>query len=351
MNAKLELQVDHDGRLSSETPQGGAPAPLAGATRRAARTNPLDRERLSLAFDALRSGLVDKAREVFGSVQPCAARASGLAFLDRVEAGEALLTEATRPAGDLVVSPEPPGARRLTGVLIAPLTATKTARALVVFGGNADRAFPIPRPLLKSHFHLVVIRDPSRCFGMCQIPRLGLDYDTNLALVQRILQQMGASEIYCIGFSSGGFPALRFGLDLQAQGVLAFSSPTSLDIADDPGSDLSKYPQLALLYRKARHRATSMAVAYTRSPRRPRVLLVYGKEHTRDAFCAGLMAHVPGVRLRPLPGFSGHTSFSESLSRGAFSGFLRDLFDMAPMSAKPQPGTPTTGGDPRPRSR
>ncbi len=333
---KVHSPVDAEGHAEVGFLPPDALDPVTSSVPKAARGDPAEADKLNLGFDAIKWGLVDKARAIFESMKPSAARANGLNFLDRLDIGEALLARVTERNADTAIHEEASGERRLRGILVAPW-AEGSSRALIVFGGNADKIFPIAKPLFKDPSHLFVIRDPSRCFGMCELPRLGPDYDTNLALLRRMLQELGAHEVYCIGFSSGGFPALKYGLDLQGSGVLAFSCPTSLDIADDPGSDLSKYPQLALLYRKARHRATSMAVEYTASLRRPRVLLVFGKDHPRDTFCANLMAGVPGIRLKALGGFQGHGSFAESVSRGAFTGFLDQLFELKPFVRRLRP--------------
>ena len=289
-------------------------------------------EKLNAAYDAIRAGLPAQARALFSSEPRGARRNRGLAFVRRVEAGEALIARICDPEVEAFVPEGDAKERRLTGILVAPRHRA-TTRAVILFGGNGDRHFPvIPKALLTDRSHLILIKDPSRCFTMCGVPRLGPNYDTNLARLRRILRRLGADEVYCIGFSSGGFSALKFGLDLGARGVLAFGTPTTLDINDDPGSDLKKYPQLTAIYRKARHLATSMATAYKTQLPHPAVTLVYGENHARDTFCASLMRGIPGVALDPLSAYGGHSTYTEAMLRGRIPALLTRLFESKPVT-------------------
>ena len=307
---------------------------------RADEPNLAPERKLILSMELMAYGLVDKSRQLLQSIFSGAERDRRLDFLDRVEAGEKVLSkviaaEAAETGTSPLIHPQidPRGGRRLTGVLIAPQQ-QPVKQAVLIFGGNADRNFPISPPILEiTNAHVIMIKDPSRCFGLCDIPRLGKDFEANIARMKRILKELGVEKLYSLGFSSGGFAAMKFALALEAEGVLCFSSPTSLDIEDEPGSSISKYPQLALLYRKARHLGTSMVREYNAKSPHPGVILVFGAEHARDKYFAEHMAPVAGVELEPLSGHQLHATFIEAVSRGMFASLFARMLAKKPVAS------------------
>ncbi len=308
---------------------------------RAEEPNLAPQRKLILAMELMAYGLVDKSRELCNSL-PMGfehERNRRLEFLDRMEQGEKILAKVAAEqsarggeCANATVVADPRGGRRLTGVMIAP-QARPVKKAVMVFGGNADRNFPISPPILDiADCHVIIMKDPSRCFGLCDIPRLGNNFEGSVARLKAILDELGVEQLYSLGFSSGGFASLKFALALQAEGVLCFSTPTSLDIEDEPGSTISKYPQLSALYRKARHLGTSMVREYTATEPHPAVILMFGAEHQRDRYFAEHMAHVSGVQLEPLPGHSLHATFVEAVSRGLFPSLFQRLLTLKPVT-------------------
>ena len=308
---------------------------------RAEQSNLPGPRKLIVAMELLAYGLADKARELCATI-PMGfehERNRRIDFLDRVEEGEKLLAKiagSEAPGGKdqppVAVEPDPRGGRRLTGVLIAPQR-RPVRKAVLVFGGNADRNFPISPPILDiAACHVIVLKDPSRCFGLCDIPRLGRDFDGSVARLRLILRELGAEQVYALGFSSGGFAAMKFALALGADGALCFSTPTTLDIEDEPGKTISDYPQLSALYRKARHLGTNMAREYGAASPHPGLILVHGEEHARDKRFAGYMSGVAGTSLVPLPGHAQHASFMEAVARGMFPTLLDRMLALKPVT-------------------
>ncbi len=191
-------------------------------------------------------------------------------------------------------------------LLVAPCPGARTL--VISFGGNTNFLM-LPQSIVTlPDAHLIAIRDPARCFALCGLPVLGADYAACLASLRRLIDSLGASHIYCTGVSAGGYPALRFGLDLGARGVLAFSPPTTLDVADDGDAPLSRYPQLTALY-KHRDRLgieLDLARAYRASRNRPGVLLLYSPSHDRDAWLANRMRGIDGVDISAVSPEAGH---------------------------------------------
>ena len=100
--------------------------------------------------------------------------------------------------------------------------------ALVVFTPH-DGDFWISINLLHhylrvSPWHIVYLRDAKACFHMAGVNGLGADYPACIAGLKGLLSGLGVRNTYCMGGSVGGYAALRYGLDLGAQSVLAFSA-------------------------------------------------------------------------------------------------------------------------------
>ena len=291
-------------------------------------TADLDR-RFRAVHELLSFGLIEKARDVLNSLPPSKRRDANFARVEQIETGERLLKHVipdikTEVHGEL--------GRRLSGILVLPSN-EPTSFALVCFGGNGERNFTLPHQLInRLGIHIIFVQDSVRCFSMCEIARLGPDFETNLARLKLILHELEATSVFCVGTSAGAFPALKFGLELDALSVLAFSGTPSLNIADDPGATLAKYPQLRAISTKAPHLATSMITEYEMRPKHPSVTMVFGGKNKRDKFFASHMKGMPGVKLVPIEGFAGHGAFTESVTRRIFPELLDRLFGSKPIT-------------------
>jgi hypothetical protein len=204
-----------------------------------------------------------------------------------------------------------PGMPKFDGVplLVAPWEGA--TRVVLSFGGNTGFLM-LPQSLLSLRdTHLIAVRDPLRCFALFGIPGLGDSYRLALGAIRQLMAAMGATDLYCTGVSAGGYPALRYALDLGAQGVLGFSAPTTLDVADDDNAPLSRYPQLTALY-KRKHELDfdlDLARSYAAAPVRPSAILMYSSSHNRDAWLAHRMANLAGVTIKAVSPEAGHRVF------------------------------------------
>lgn len=283
---------------------------------------PLSR-RIKSVHELLTFGYIDKAREVLNTLPPSKRRDFQLARIKQVEAGEALLK---RVIPDIKTEHQDQLGRKLSGIMVLP-SQEPTPFALIFFGGNGERNFTLPHPLVnRLGIHLIFIKDSARCFSLCEISRLGPGFEANLPRLKSILAELEATSIYCLGTSAGAFPALKFGLELDALGVLAFSGTPTLNIDDDPGATMAKYPQLRQLYKKSRHLGTSMVTEYAARAAHPSVIFVFGDTNKRDAYFASFMNGMAGVKMVPVEDFSKHGSFTETLARGLFPELLDALF-------------------------
>lgn len=240
---------------------------------------------------------------------------------ERMQAGEELLRQ-------LDLSPQ---SSRRSGVVV--LRSAAARRAVLVFNGIAER-FTLSRLLAaQEHTHVILVKDPNRCFGLLGIPGLGEDYTACIHNLRRILSALNADDVYCIGISAGGAMAIKSGCDLNVRGILGFSIPTTLDLRDDAGADMSRYPQLVRLYRRARHLGTDLTAYYTSHARRPAMMLVFSRGHARDAWLAERMLGVPGVALLETEGYGGHDTHHWCVNHGIGHSLLDRLFALQPLSA------------------
>jgi hypothetical protein len=237
-----------------------------------------------------------------GRARPAEPKRPG--WSERLQIGNALLRRLF-PQLDACVLPDAQFYEN-AALLVAPC---QGARTLVIsFGGNTNFLM-LPQSIVTlPDAHLIAIRDPARCFALCGLPGLGVDYAACIRSLKTLIAALGATRVYCTGVSAGGYPALRFGLDLNAEGVLAFSPPTTLDVADDGDAPLSRYPQLTALYKQKDRIGLDLdlARAYVDCRRRPGVLLLYSPSHDRDAWLANRMAGIAGVDVSAVSPEAGH---------------------------------------------
>jgi hypothetical protein len=286
-----------------------------------------DAERVAAIELLLQHGLLQDARAALAEIGDARAFTGLSAFCERLWRGEALLRQTLADAGETP--------RKCSSVLVAPCAGA--TRCIVVFSGIALLPFPtLPAFSQVQDCHLVFLFDPTRRFLLARTPRLGGRYEQTRDAVADIVRALGGPDVYCAGVSSGGYPALRFGLELGANGVLAFSGPTTIDMNDDPGAPMSDYPQLVGIYRSVPHLAKGMAQPYDDADPRPGVVLIYGDAHKRDRFMAELLGKrvgpERGVALQPIAGFAEHDTFSEMMRRGTFAAAIDTLLTLTPFS-------------------
>jgi hypothetical protein len=246
-------------------------------------------------------------------------------WLERIQHGNALLT---RLFPDLTAPAALPTEEDYSRVplLVAPCQGANSV--LLTFGGNTGYLM-LPSALVNlPNTHIVAIRDPKRCFALCGVPGLGATYTATLDNIRRLMTELGATDLFCTGVSAGGFPALRYGLDLGAAGVLAFSTPTTLDLADELGAQLSNYPQLTALYRNRPDIPLDLARPYASTTPRPRVILVYSPSNDRDSWLANRMGGIKGVEISAVSDEAGHRVFQWLSTGNGITQYLGRLLSL-----------------------
>jgi hypothetical protein len=146
--------------------------------------------------------------------------------------------------------------------------------------------------------HTLYLRDLTRDFFYSGIAEIGPDWASLLDFIRSLASVLGVERVGVYGHSMGGFPAIRAGVELRAERAMSVSgradhdsTPLSGDRAEIDGS---------------RQRWIRMIEAIPDS--RSELVCVYGADNKIDAADAGSLAHLPGVRLLPLPGHRLHNA-------------------------------------------
>jgi hypothetical protein len=232
---------------------------------------------------------------------------AGAQWINRVKAGNQLLEELVpdlTPENFLLAESD----HSRAATLVAPCEGA--TRLLMTFGGNTGFLLTPPPIVHMPDCHVISIRDPKRCFALAGVPGLGERYETCVENLRRIIATLGAKDIFVAGVSAGGYPALRYGFDLGAQGVLGMSAPTTLNLGDDPNAPMSRYPQLTALYRERPEVAIDLVPLYANTLPRPNVILAYSPSNVRDSWLANRMRGINGVDLVTVDDEAGHRVFT-----------------------------------------
>ncbi len=292
--------------MSPPDPSAADQLPRAAEQARARATRPdaTVTEGISTAVMLLSLGFIDQAGELLGDLirLPPAGQNALMELYHRIRAGRRIANAAgfdvDEKASEILVAPTP-GARRV----------------ILVFASGRVRYQEIDNPILqrRGDVSLIFIRDRHRLGNLAGIAGLGANYQDCIEGFQRIIAQLGASEIFCIGHSYSGYLALRFGLELGAKRVLATSPFTSLpmEMPERPVAPPELMGPLAPLYFAAE--------------KRPQVTLCYGAENEQDCWMAEQMRQVLGVTLLPIPGISDHNSLFELNRTNRFGQLIEAL--------------------------
>ncbi|HEY2136200.1 MAG TPA: hypothetical protein VGH49_09945 [Xanthobacteraceae bacterium] len=223
------------------------------------------------------------------------------------------------------VGPGAPGA----GVLLfPPRWRAPAANKIVLLFQGADRRiwgnvmlqFQALKPLGQ---HLVFLRDARPHYYMDGIQGLRSGYENSLEDLRALCTSMGQLPIYCIGNSMGGFGALRYGLDLGAAAVLAFSTGTSLGANIDTSS--SPPPDEVWANRQMGAKAIDLKPLLAGRADIPRLTLYHGALNHRDARHAARLADLPGARVIALPDFAGHGTMAHLIAERKLGGVVAEF--------------------------
>jgi hypothetical protein len=146
---------------------------------------------------------------------------------------------------------------------------------------------------------LVYIKDFRELWGGCGFPTLGPDPAAAVTGLRRIVQEIGATRIYTLGVSRGGYGALYYGLELDAVAVLNLAG--DIDLTPAFVESLGPVsPDYLHLRRHAPDYMRNLRDSYASALHRPRVLCAYSAGYPRDRRQAERLAGLPDVELIPV---------------------------------------------------
>jgi len=143
---------------------------------------------------------------------------------------------------------------------------------------------------------LVYIRDLRELNGACGYATLGADRASAFAGLRRIAEDAGGKRIYTFGVSIGGFPAMYYGLGLEAVAILNLAGPTDFT-ADFVNSLGTLGPTWTSIRAIAPDFTLNLWHSYVSAAHKPRVLIAYGAGNPEDRGQAERMAGLPNVEL------------------------------------------------------
>ena len=174
---------------------------------------------------------------------------------------------------------------------------------------------------------VIYLRDLSNRGYLQGIRSLGEDYSSSVRELQSLVQGLAPRRVICQGHSTGGHAALRMGLDLGVDAILAFGAQTNpmLNLEQHgrirrllgigPGDDLAEHLGVG----------TNIARAYASASSAPEVRLVYSGGYARDVAQAEDMRGLSRVILEPVGRFTDHGVFYHVLRSGKYARQLAQL--------------------------
>lgn len=194
---------------------------------------------------------------------------------------------------------------------------------LIVFTGIGKQfwvSLDLLHRILRRRFgQILYLRDFREIYFLAGVHGLGEDYAATLARLKQIAGASSIEKRLVLGTSAGGYAALRYGLDLSADAILALS----------PATDLRNgvHEVIANRLRDLQIPAEELDLlsAYERAQHRPRVTIVYGGHNPGDCAAAQRFAHFSEFRLVPVPNVASHDITAHLIGTGEFEQLLHEL--------------------------
>jgi hypothetical protein len=205
-----------------------------------------------------------------------------------------------------------------------------------MFGGTAeDMGFLVRTVRLNALF----VSDPQRLFMLGGFTSIG-GYWQTIGWLKDLKQAWSIDHIYCLGLSGGGYPALRYGLDLGATRILTFAAPTEIT----PTITQIDKRATALAHRvltRRRHMCVNLRDEIAKlGAAAPEIINYYGAEMPEDACHGRNIEGLPTVSSRPVSGLNSHAVIAWLKQSGKFNTILHELLrEVSPLRATWQAGS------------
>ncbi|WP_370207283.1 hypothetical protein [Pararhodobacter marinus] len=206
-----------------------------------------------------------------------------------------------------------------------------SANLIIVFTGMAH-SFGVSLALLlrilkRFDSHVIFLQDAHKQYYFNGVAGLGGTYAGTLDALRHRAAEIGASNIWCLGQSGGGYAAIQFATDLQARGVLAFVPATTLQPLQEDGTLPADGPDNDT--GAALPGPLDLAVQLARAEVVPHISIVFGALSEQDSTQAKRLTH-PAVERIPIEGFADHAVFAKVVADHRLDDMIRHLFASQP---------------------
>lgn len=277
-----------------------------------------------LAVAAEMSGHIDEAAQLWRQVQasgaPRAERAGSA--LERLTFNQQLRAERDDAKGTLeaLLALEDDSFLTLPGHDVAGWRRTGSTDLVLIFGGMQSMmgiAPPAaPMTLLRHHrLNILSFSDPSRRLLLGGVPSLAADYDGTIEQLRGLIARWGVKRVMVIGYSMGGYTALKYALDLKAEKLLLMSGGVMIPPNTEGAFLADVFKRVGRQHENARDLVVARGMEMD-------ITLAYGAENSQDAWQASHLAGLPNVTLRPLQGVSNHALALEAEHDGVVADAL-----------------------------
>lgn len=159
---------------------------------------------------------------------------------------------------------------------------------------------------------MISVKDPTHLLCLAGIPDVADTIEESAAILKAIVSGLGIDKIYTMGGSSGGFPAVVYGLELKADGAILFGSPTDCGPAN---SHVDTRAQVVArkLKNKFDSRTLDMVAWLDEAEHQLPITIYYGAENQVDTWHAKRIKDRPNVRAIALDQVASHHVMVETV--------------------------------------
>lgn len=149
------------------------------------------------------------------------------------------------------------------------------------------------------------------------ISQLAPNLDTTIFKLKEIIKGLGANRIFTIGTSGGGFGALRYGIELNAENILLYSPPTNLQMSFlRENNDFRARAVIRRVNRDLTPEQLDMYALLKNSPHKPRIDAYFSADNPGDRAQVMNIADLPNVYSHQIEGVEDHDTISSAFARG-----------------------------------
>jgi hypothetical protein len=270
-------------------------------------------------------GAVDEADEMIARLEQAGVRTPRLKAVSTHLRRSGILTD-YRPVAAL----QGDDSTGLQEVLVSEAR-QKTDRVIVVFSGAAKRfwlSLELLNRFLAPHgAHIINLTDYTNMMYFNGLPKTAPGYDRMLVFLRGTAADLGASRLFLMANSGGGFIGLRAAADIGAESFLGLSIRT--DFSRRPNSIANDFARRFANTKVDESLLIDMRGYLADKPFPRTGILVCGEGHPVDVAHADNLAALPNFKVVKLSEYGHHDSVSGLLARGQFETVLAEFMGEA----------------------